>query len=397
MQSKAISVTLAIGTDSYQQPLPAALLRHGMLRRVLSFGGGLDLAVLNVNEAGSLEVVRRFPVYKLLNRILWGVWRRLPDGRYSQLPKVASTWLADRLASRYVPSTSIFHGLLGVCFACLQAARRRGAITVVENPTSHLQHWQGEVIAECNNFGINPQKAEALLPTPLIDRARREYELCDKVIVLSSAARQSFEQFGYGDKAVVVWPGVDHLFFAPALEPRPRRLFRACYVGRVEAAKGLGYLLQAWKRLQLPRAELLLVGEVKPEMDSLLKSCPANVRLLGVLPAKEVAERYQESTVFVFPSANEGLALVLLEAMASGIPVIASEKSGAGDCVTDGKDGFVVPARNVDALADRILWCYQHPDETVAMGRAARTRVEQQFTLSHYGERQIALYRSLGN
>ena len=392
-----ISVILALGTDPYRQRLPAALLDHGILRRVLRFGGGMDLEVLDANEAGSLELVKRFSKCEVVNRIVWGVWRRLPGTAHSQLPKVASTWLADRLASKYLLPTSIFHGLLGVCFACLQAAKRYGAITVVENPTLHLQQWQDEVIAECRQFGINPRNCDALLPTPLIDRARREYELCDKIIVLSSRARQSFEPFACADKAVVLWPGVDHLFFTPAPEPSPCRLFRACYVGRVEVAKGLGYLLQAWKRLALARAELLLVGEVKPEMNSLLKSCAANVRLLGVLPPKELAQSYRKSSVFVFPSANEGLGIVLLEAMASGLAVVSTDKTGAPDFISEGKEGFVVAARNVDVLAERILWCYQHPNETMAMGRAARAKVEQQFTLSHYEERQIALYRSLGS
>src|SRR5260370_9322378 len=85
--------------------------------------------------------------------------------------------------------------------------------------------------------------------------------------------------------------------------------------------------------------------------------------------------------------------MVLLEAMASGLPVIASDKSGAQDCVAEGRDGFVVATRNVDALAERILWCYERRDETRAMGRAARMKIEQEFTLAHYAERQISLYR----
>ena len=396
MQSRPASVTLALGTDAYRQGLPAALLRHGMLTRVLRFG--LDLEVVDPNGAGTLEVVKRFPEYKVINRILWAAWRRLPGTGYSHLPKLASTWIADHLVSKYVPPTSIFHAWSGVCPACLKAAKRHGAITVVENPTLHLQQWQDEVITECRHFGINPRDCSALLPTPLIRRGRWEYEFCDKIMVLSSVTRRGFEQFGYADKTAVVLPGVDHLFFTPPSEPKPPRLFRACYVGRVEVAKGLGYLLRAWKRLALPGAELLLVGEVKPEMEPLLKSCVGlNVRLAGVLPPHEVAKRYRESSVFAFPSANEGFGVVLLEAMASGIPVIASEKSGAPDCVVERKEGFMVEPRNVDALADRILWCYQHPEEGMAMGRAARARVEQQFTLDHYAERQIAWYRTLTN
>jgi glycosyltransferase involved in cell wall biosynthesis len=396
MHPEPTSVTLTLGSGPYQQRLPSALLRHGMLRRVLHFGP--DLEVLDANDAGSLEVVKRFPEYKLANRILWGLWRRLPGTRYSQLPKAASTWLADRLASRFVPPSTIFHGCVGNCLACMRAAKRHGAITVMDNPTLHLERWQDEVIADCLRFEINPRHCGTLLPTPLIHRARREYELCDRILVLSSVARAGFEELGYGSKAILIWPGVDHLFFAPPPEPRPPDLFRACYVGRVEVAKGVGYLLQAWKRLALPQAELLLVGEIKPEIEPLLRSYAAeNVRPVGAMAPEGVARSYRESSVFVFPSSNEGLALVLLEAMACGLPVIASEKSGASDCVTEGKEGFVVPARNVDALADRIGWCYRHPVETVAMGGAARARIEQEFTLAHYERRQIMLYRSFGH
>jgi hypothetical protein len=70
------------------------------------------------------------------------------------------------------------------------------------------------------------------------------------------------------------------------------------------------------------------------------------------------------------------MATVLLEAMATG---------------------FVVPSKNVDALAERILWCSQHRDELVAMGQSARSKIERCFTLSHYEERQVSLYRSLAD
>jgi glycosyltransferase involved in cell wall biosynthesis len=63
--------------------------------------------------------------------------------------------------------------------------------------------------------------------------------------------------------------------------------------------------------------------------------------------------------------------------------------------MTDGKEGTIVPARHVDALADAISWCYQHRDEAQAMGKAARTRIESQFTLDHYNQRIIALYCAL--
>jgi len=158
-------------------------------------------------------------------------------------------------------------------------------------------------------------------------------------------------------------------------------------------AKGVVYLLQAWK---LPRAELVLLGEVKPEVQSVLRTyADSTVPMTGFLSLQEVAKCYRESDLFVFPSVSEGLAEVLLEAMATGLPVVATDKSGANDCLEHGKEGIIVPARDVDAMADAILWCYQHREESRAMGKAARARIESEFTLDHCIERQIALYRSL--
>jgi len=140
----------------------------------------------------------------------------------------------------------------------------------------------------------------------------------------------------------------------------------------------------------------VLAGEIRPEMNSLLETyADSSVRMTGFLPARELLKHYRDSDLFVFPSVNEGLAQVLLEAMATGLPVVATELSGACDCVSDGQEGFIVPARDVDRTAEAIEWCYEHRDETRGMGRAARARIESQFTLEHYNQRMILLYREL--
>jgi glycosyltransferase involved in cell wall biosynthesis len=133
-------------------------------------------------------------------------------------------------------------------------------------------------------------------------------------------------------------------------------------------------------------------------MEMILKEyAECGVRLMGPLPPGEVARCYRESSLFVLPSPIEGLAQVLLEAMASGIAVVATDRTGVNDCMADGKEGRIVPAGDVDALAEAILWCHQHPEETRAMGGAARVRIERQFKLENYNQRVIALYRSLAS
>ena len=370
------------------------LLREGMLRRV--FNAGLYLEMQDPTPDGTLRVVERFRLLGQMNRVFWGIRRRLPPRLRPNPPTMLLARLTDRLWAARLQECSIFHGWMGLSLACLEKAKRQGTLTLLENPARHPRHWHQAGVDECKRFGIRPRERSIALPAALIRRMEREFQLCDRIVVPSTVSYRSFAECGLADKVVVVKPAVDTEIFYPPPEPKERKVFRACFVGRVELAKGAGYLLQAWKRLALPNAELLLVGDLKPEMSSLWRThADSTVRSVGILPPQMVAEHYRESDVFVFPSVNEGLAQVLLEAMSSGLPLVASDYSGAGDLITDGKEGFIVPTQNVDQLADAIGWCYQHRDEIRAMGRAARATIENQFTLEHYNQRQISLYRSL--
>ena len=389
-----ISVTLALGSTPYQKTLASSLLSAGMLRRTFSLGPYLEAQ--DPGADGSLKVVKRFRSYQLVNRFMWGIWRRLPRKAFPLPPIVVTAWLADRLMSRWIEPSRIFHACTAFSLASMRAAKRKGTITLVDIGTRHPRHWRDAAEEECRRFDVVTREGAAAMPEALMRRQEREFQLCDHIVVPSRVARQSFAQMGYEEKTVVVPGGVDTAFFSARSRLERPPLFRACFVGRLEMPKGLGYLLQAWKRLGLPRAELVLVGAANPEMKAFVKANGGpTARMVGMLPPHGVAKSYRESSVLVFPSVTEGLAQVLLEAMASGLPVIATERSGAGDCVAHRKEGFVVPTHDPDALADAILWCYQHPDETYAMGDAARARIENEFTLEHYNQRQIALYRSL--
>ena len=386
-------VTLCQAAASYQATLAIKLAQAGMLRRVFRFGP--ELQILEASENGHLKLVKQFPLYRALHRCLWTAWGVLPGRRGAQLPIVATTWLAGRIAARWLPREGIFHGLPGLALPSLQA-RVGDSKSLIENATLHPRHWQREVLYECAQFGVKPGACTALLPAALIRRLEREYELCDAIIVPSTTARRSFEEFGLANKALLVWPGVDEEFFSPAPVKAASAVFRACFVGRIELSKGIAYLLKAWKELALPQAELVLAGPVQPEIRSMLKGgAGCNVHLTGTLSPREVVDLYRTASVFVHPSPSEGLGMVLLEAMACGLPVIATDRSGAEDCVSNGKDGIVIPARRVDALAEAILWCWRHQQDLPAMGGAARRKIEHRFTRAHYEERQIALYRSL--
>lgn len=390
----SLTVTLSLASQPFQMAVAERLQRDGMLRRVLAFKAGVK--IFDPDGTGALKLIYRYRRWEILNRLMWAAWRRLPGSdRAWYMPTVVSTGYADRLASRWVPPAAIFHGWTGNCLACIKRAREHGSIIMIEQATRHPSDWQEAVLRECETFGVRPQDCRANLLAPLVRRMEREFELADAILVPSAAARTTFEKAGYAEQTIVVNAGVDHHFFSPPSKPVPRDIFRVCFAGRVELLKGLPYLLQAWKQLGLPTAELILLGEIAPEMHRLLKQWALpNVRVLGQVPQSELAKWYRASHLFVFPSVNEGLARVLFEAMACGLPMIATERSGADDCITQGVEGNVVPARSVAALAEIIHWHYTNSEASAAMGRAARSRVEREFTLPHYVDRVIGVYRA---
>ena len=169
-------------------------------------------------------------------------------------------------------------------------------------------------------------------------------------------------------------------------------------VGGLYPVKGFGLLLRAMRRIadESPEAALVLVGE-GPLRQTLEEEAASlglrdRIRFLGSLSQGELAKLYRSARVMVVPSLSEGLSRVVWEAMASGLPVVASNVGGIPDLVVEGKTGFLVPARDEEALGERILWLLEHPEKAVAMGATGRKAVQSRFSTERYVEGYRALF-----
>ena len=140
-------------------------------------------------------------------------------------------------------------------------------------------------------------------------------------------------------------------------------------------------LIEAWSKAGLRDAELALVGSWALS-DSKRRSLPPGIKWFPPCSSQALRDQYRDSHVFVFPSFAEGLALVVLEAMACGLPVVASEASGASEIIT-ASSGFVTPPGDLDRLVELLRWFDQHRDELPAMGQEARLQAARQ-TWSNY-------------
>ncbi len=301
----------------------------------------------------------------------------------------------DYFASRRIIPCNIFHGVSGNALHSFATAKKARVRTVLEHPMAHPRRWQAEVLEECRRAAVQPRRCETVLPESLIRRREKEFNLCDRIVVPSSFAKATFAAEGVGNTETIL-PGIDAELFHPGDSGRAAGTFRVAYTGRLDLGKGVLYLLKAWKQLRLKEAELVLMGEVRPEIEkTLAEHAGEHVRITGFLPRTQVAEQLRRSSLFVFPSLHEGLAQALLEAMGSGIPAIATPNSGAEDCIAHGEDGFVVQPRSAEEIAERIEWCYRNREAVGWMGQNARKKVNLNFTLNSYRKRVMAFYEDL--
>jgi len=268
------------------------------------------------------------------------------------------------------------------------AAKQQGIRCIYDLPIVFYRRSLTLQAEEAERF---PDLAPALLslqePPWKLERKEREVQLADRIIVPSSTVKRSLLQEGIEAEKIAVIPfGAPIDYFFP--KPKRDRQFRALFVGRLGPRKGVHYLLQAWQNLNLPNAELLCIGlnEFPPGW---LGQYEGTFRYIASVPHSTLSRYYQQASVFVFPSLIEGLALVLLEAMACGIPIITTANAGGSDIITDGKEGFLIPIRDVEALQAKLDWCDRHPQELAEMGRAARRKAEQ-LTWELYRQRLAA-------
>jgi glycosyltransferase involved in cell wall biosynthesis len=239
----------------------------------------------------------------------------------------------------------------------------------------------------------------------------KEIELADLVLVACRFVEKTIREF-YPDKRIARAPyGVDAGFWSPVgeddkttgrrdngtigglrsegslLATSDSRLatspLRFIYAGGCSIRKGIPVLLEAWEKAQLREAELTLVGSWQLAVDR-LKQLPRGVRFVGPVGPERLREFYRESDVFVFPSFFEGFGLVILEAMACGLPVIASDRS-AGPDVLDDSCGRVVAAGDVEQLVESLRWFGTNRDRLPGMKKAARIKAES-FTWENYRE-----------
>jgi glycosyltransferase involved in cell wall biosynthesis len=301
-------------------------------------------------------------------------------GLLSYYSMLAFGWLSQR----YVSHGDLFHVRSGYGRFAMARAKRAGAVCLVDHSIADPGFIREIMVAEAAHWGLSHEFEDLHWRCVSQDIAEADHIVANSDFVRDTlvAAR------GLPPEKITVLPwSVDLNRFRPAAN-RGNGKFRILFAGEIGLRKGVLYLLEAVKKLKLPQIELVLVGGIT-EIGALIARGGFEFRHIPVLPQEDLVAFFQGASVFVFPSLVEGSARVVQEAMACGLPVITTANSGS--VIQDGVEGFIVPIRDSEAIAEKILELYDHPARRREMGLAARATAEQRFSRQAYGDGLIRL------
>jgi len=304
---------------------------------------------------------------RMLKRMVGGAWA---DERLSY---EANDWLMRTMARecRRSPVNAV-HAYEDCALLQFEAAARLGKSRIYDLPIGYYPAWEAMYPVLAKQYADwMPHDASREIVYVRPEQKRREMALANLVLVPSSFVARTVRQFV--DRPVMIVPyGVDADFWCPGPARLGKGPMRFLYAGQCSIRKGTPLLLEAWKAAALKDATLELVGSW--QLSGYARSrLPDGVMVHAPVSAEALRERYRAADMFVFPSNFEGFGLVIPEAMACGLPVIATDATAGPDILTE-NTGRVIRADDLDGLVDSLRWAGASRDRVAAMGSAARGR-----------------------
>jgi glycosyltransferase involved in cell wall biosynthesis len=388
--------------------VPAILERSGMLERLYTdiYAPPLPKPMRKLASRYGPNAVRRWlgrtreeiPRHKVIpfSTIAFEYLRRKKSAKKDRaLITAADLWAGTELCRRAVKAgLGGAHGVYTFNSAGLelmQYARERGLYAITEQTCAPSRIYERTLDEEgqLNPLWEAPREKDEFRDK-FDERELAEWKTADVVLCASEFVRKGVEACGGPlGKCCVVPYGVGAPPPSFRTKERQSRPLRVLTVGAVGLRKGAPYVLAAARALK-GRAEFSMAGQldITPYAQKLLSE---HVTLLGAVPRSEIHRQFEWADVFLLPTLCEGSATVCYEALSHGIPVITT--ANAGSVVRDGIDGFIVPIRDAEAIADRLehLAADEHLWSTMANNAQSRAL---EYTVEKYGERLLNAIRS---
>ena len=313
---------------------------------------------------------------------------------YDKLVKASHNNFSKNLPNKLNKNIDFFIGLSSFCYEGLLRANDLGICSIVDHGSLHQKFEQNELFIESQKFGFSIGGINKY--QWLIDKQEKEYKIAKKVLVLSSLAKKTFIEQGIDENKILVNNlGVSIKTFRDI--KKEDKKFRVLYCGNVAPAKGIHYLLKSFSLLNLPNAELWVIGDTNYlKEDSLFekhikKYITNKVIFKGKISSNQIYKFFSQCSILVLPSLSDGFGKVVSEAMSCKLPVIVSQNTGAKDLVIDDYNGYIIPVRNESSISEKLEYLYYEKEKLIYMANNAQEYVRNNATWKNYGERLFDL------
>ena len=307
-----------------------------------------------------------------------GEWRRLVaralGGDGDRLAVEANEWLMRVMTAKADNSrVSAVHAYEDCALWPFQRAHKLGKARIYDMPIGYYPAWEkiSAQLAKKYSDWVSGAGSTQLVPP---EQKRKEMALADLVLAPSAFVADTIRA-EFPHKPIAIAPyGVDVANWVCAPRGRAQRPLTFLFAGQCSLRKGVPLLLGAWRAAELAGARLQLVGAWRLAAAK-KRELPPGCSWTGPVSAEKLRAIYAEADVFVFPSNFEGRALVVGEALASGLPVLTTKASGMDDAV-DESCGRIIAADDRDALVEGLRWFARNGERVPKMSQAARAKAE---------------------
>lgn len=274
------------------------------------------------------------------------------DGVYHALDRKLAPYV-----KQHAQELSAVYGYEDGCLEHFQAAKAAGLTTIYELPIAYGPFAKAMLDEEARQ---RPDWEPTLIATrdsaQKQARKRQELELADVVVTPGAFVESSIPAELRAGRTLLRMPyGTDEPEAANCQHDNDKRPLRFLYAGALSQRKGLADLFEAWQQAALPHAELHIMGSLLMPQAFYEERCPGAV-FHGPRPRPQVLALMDRCDVLVLPSLIEGRALVQLEALGRGLPLLITPNTGGDDLIEMGETGFIVPIRSPEALAEKLAW-----------------------------------------
>jgi glycosyltransferase involved in cell wall biosynthesis len=325
------------------------------------------------------RIAARFgiPAARIRNNLLHGVVsraahevRNLLDRRI--LEPAMHRWFS-RWAAKVVQREcfDVIHGFTGVCEELFRSTSDGSIIHTLLRGSAHVEEQSEILSAEEQRTGKTLDKPSRWMR----QRELREYLLADRIIVLSQYAYDSFVRHGTDPTRLrILLLGAQLSLFRPNAETitergkriRDGKRLRVLTVGTFSYRKGAFDLVEI-ARQTCHFASFRFVGAMVPQARALAKRSRELIQFIPKVPQFDLPVHYNWGDVFLFPTLEDGYAVVLAQAAAAGLPILSTTNCVALDLIKHGETGWVFPIRRSDLFIEQLQWCDQHREELAAM------------------------------